>query len=291
MGALELELERESDGEYSAGTIGNCFGEIIRASLHAWGRSCAMLDHIVERSLQLARRLPSAIRRVIPSSCALCGVSGDDALCSNCNARFFGKRPHRCTQCALPMPDSAATTSQQCGECLQQARAFDATIVASDYAAPVDHLVLALKFGNRLALAPLFARLMHEALPKDSSMPELLAVVPLGDTRLAERGFNQALEIARPLAQALFVPLAPRLLARTRDTLMQAQLHPDERHLNVRRAFALNTDMAGQIQGKHVGVVDDVMTTGETLNEIATVLKRHGAIRVTNLVFARTPPK
>jgi ComF family protein len=191
------------------------------------------------------------------------------------------------------MPDDTTAAPQQCGECLQQVRAFDATVVASDYAAPVDHLVLALKFGNRLALAPLFARLMHEALQRETttSVPDLLTVVPLGDMRLAERGFNQALEIGRPLAQALAVPLAPRLLARTRDTLMQAQLHPAERHRNVRHAFALQQDMVGQVRGKHVGVIDDVMTTGETLNEIAATLKRHGAVRVTNLVFARTPPK
>ncbi len=246
-----------------------------------------MLDRLADWSLQLARRLPSAI----PSSCALCGISGDDALCKDCNSRFLGQHGHRCMQCALPMPEDTTAAPRQCGECLQQARSFDATIVASDYAAPLDHLVLALKFGNRLALAPLFARLMREALQREqiASMPDLLTVVPLGETRLAERGFNQALEIARPLAKMLAVPLAPRLMARTRDTLMQAQLHPDERHRNVRHAFALQPEMVGQIQGKHVGVVDDVLTTGETLNEVATVLKRHGAIRVTNLVFARTP--
>lgn len=246
-----------------------------------------MLDRFADWSLQLARRLPSAI----PSSCALCGISGNDALCKDCNSRFLGQHAHRCMQCALPMPVDTPAAPRQCGECLQQARAFDATIVASDYAAPLDHLVLALKFGNRLALAPLFARLMREALQREqiASMPDLLTVVPLGETRLAERGFNQALEIARPLAKMLAVPLAPRLMARTRDTLMQAQLHPDERHRNVRHAFVLQPEMVGQIQGKHVGVVDDVLTTGETLNEVATVLKRHGAIRVTNLVFARTP--
>lgn len=252
-----------------------------------------MLDRFVDWSLQLARRLPSAIPLAIPSSCALCGISGDDALCNDCNTRFFSRHACRCQQCALPMPDDTYDATPQCGKCLQQARAFDATIVASDYAAPTDHLVLALKFGNRLALAPLFARLMQEALQREppESLPDVLTVVPLGDTRLAERGFNQALEIARPLAQSLAIPLAPRLLARTRDTLMQAQLHPDERHRNVRHAFALQADMVGQLQGRHVGVIDDVMTTGETLNEIATVLKHHGAVRVTNLVFARTPQK
>lgn len=246
-----------------------------------------MLDRFVDWSLQLARRLPATI----PSSCALCGISGDDALCHDCKTRFFSRHACRCQQCALPMPDNTNDVPQRCGECLQQARAFDATIVASDYTAPTDHLILALKFGNRLALAPLFARLMQEAMQREQPtlLPDLLTVVPLGDMRLAERGFNQALEIARPLAQSLAIPLAPRLLVRTRDTSMQAQLHPDERHRNVRHAFALQPDMVGKMHGKHVGVIDDVLTTGETLNEIASVLKRHGAARVTNLVFARTP--
>ncbi|MFC7298560.1 ComF family protein [Herminiimonas aquatilis] len=171
--------------------------------------------------------------------------------------------------------------------------AFDATIVASDYTAPVDQLVLALKFGNRLALAPLFARKLRDAILREPAfaMPALLAAVPLSEKRLAERGFNQALEIAKPLARAIAIPLAPQLIERTRDTLMQAMLPTAERHRNIRHAFALPANAIKFVRGQHIGLVDDVLTTGETLNEIAATLKRHGAVRITNLVFARTPYK
>lgn len=248
-----------------------------------------MLDRFVARSRHLAHRLSW----VIPSSCALCGASGNEALCNDCRKRFFGGKLQRCPQCGLPMSGHAAPTPQPCGACLTAPPAFDATIVVADYAAPVDHLVLALKFGNRLPLAALFAQLMQEALlqAQIAPQPDVLAAIPLSEKRLAERGFNQALEIAKPLAHATGIPLMPTLLDRTRDTLMQARLHPDQRRQNIHRAFSISLSASNQLKGKHVAVVDDVMTTGETLNEIAVTLKRHGAVRITNLVFARTPPK
>lgn len=153
------------------------------------------------------------------------------------------------------------SVQRQCGECLRDPRAFDATIVAADYAAPVDHLVLALKFGNRLALAPLFAGLLQQAMQRaqPTSMPDLLTVVPLGEQRLIERGFNQALEIARPLSRAINIPLAPQLLVRTRNTLMQARLQPAERHRNIHRAFVLSPGAIDRIKGLHIAVTDDVI--------------------------------
>ncbi|MES2024587.1 MAG: ComF family protein [Pseudomonadota bacterium] len=247
-----------------------------------------MLYRFLDWSRHIIRRLPAAI----PSSCALCGITDETALCQDCATQFFSRHPSRCRLCASPLAHTT-TAPQQCGECLRNPRAFDATIVASDYTAPIDHLVLALKFGNRLALAPLFARLMLDAILRERAfaMPTLLTAVPLGEKRLAERGFNQALEIAKPLSHAIAIPLAPQLLERTRDTAMQALLPPAERHQNIRHAFILSPQAAALVRGQHIGIVDDVLTTGETLNEIAATLKRYGASRVTNFVFARTPPK
>ncbi len=178
-----------------------------------------------------------------------------------------------------------------CGTCLNDPPAFDATIAATHYTAPIDQLVLALKFGGHLALAPLFARLLHDALKRTplDAQPTLLTIVPLGSQRLIERGFNQAQEIARPLAKLLAIPLHPQLALRQRDTLAQSSLPPDERRKNMRRAFAVNTKHLAQIKDQHIGIVDDVMTTGETLNELAATLKRAGATRITNFVFARAP--
>lgn len=178
---------------------------------------------------------------------------------------------------------------------MTQPPAFDATIVATDYSPPVDQLVLALKFGNRLALAPLLSSLLRDALLQyrldNDSLPALLMAVPLGARRLTERGFNQALEIAKPLARSLGVPLYPTLAARVRDTLAQAQLRHAERHANLRDAFIVTPQSIALIRNQHIGIVDDVITTGETLNELAATLKRFGASRVTNFVFARTLSK
>lgn len=241
------------------------------------------------------RHLPRHCRNIaaaiLPSACALCGTSTDDAICLNCRDHFFTEHATRCTQCAHTIPHSAADHPMLCGSCLSDPPAFDATIAATHYLAPVDHLVLALKFGGHLALAPLFANLLRDALkrtPMDAP-PTLLTIVPLGSQRLIERGFNQAQEIARPLAKRLGIPLHPQLAQRQRDTLAQSSLPPDERRKNVRRAFAVNAKHVPLIKNRHIGIVDDVMTTGETLNELAATFKRAGATHVTNFVFARAP--
>jgi ComF family protein len=195
----------------------------------------------------------------------------------------------------MPLPEielATTATTSLCGACLDQPPAFDATFAAVDYGAPVDQLVISLKFGSRLALAPLFARSMRDGMllsaPPPAGLPGMLLPVPLGAARLSQRGFNQALEIARPLSRTLGIKLEPRLVMRLRDTSAQSSLHPEQRRKNVRNAFTIAPQFVDRLHGQHVGVVDDVMTTGETLNELAATLKRFGAARVTNFVFART---
>ena len=244
--------------------------------------------------------LHTGLRLLAPSACALCGQSAgkQDALCEACRRQFFAIATGRCDICAMPLP--AAEHARQCGECLHQKPAFDATLVATDYVAPLDQLVLALKFNEKLILAPLFARLLADALlhlyrdgdsrtrPRLATLPALLAAVPLSSARLRLRGFNQSLEIARPLARLSGIPLVSQLMRRTRDTLPQSLLVPQQRRSNIADAFSVSPSYAAHIAGLHIGVVDDVITTGHTLNEIALTLKRAGASRVTNLVFART---
>ncbi|NUT63213.1 ComF family protein [Herbaspirillum sp. C9C3] len=242
------------------------------------------------------QRLLAQVPQLLPSSCALCGAAGRETLCAPCHKRFYTRQHRRCIQCALPMPVTGKEL--RCGACLKDRPAFDATIVATDYFAPSDQLALALKFGGDLRLAPLLARLIFDATRRNPvpgsdvqlPMPTLLAPVPLGLARLQERGFNQALEIARPLGKLMDIPVHPRLLERKKETEAQSALPVGARVRNVRSAFALPFAAMDQVRGLHVGIVDDVMTTGATLNEVAIVLKRHGARRVTNLVFARTLP-
>jgi len=242
------------------------------------------------------------LRHLLPNSCALCGGASDDALCPGCEAQFFGPAAAiaRCRRCANPLPPVQnpgsgpsflhGLDSQLCGKCLADPPAFDRTLVAADYALPVDELVLQLKFGHRLALAPLCARLLRDAVLShpDYALPALLCPVPLGPRRLAERGYNQALEIARPLARSMGVALHAQLVARVHETAAQSSVTPERRRQNIAGAFVVPD--AALVAGRHIGVVDDVMTSGQTLNELAATLKRHGAACVSNLVFARTPP-
>lgn len=261
----------------------------------------------------LANRWGRALlNRLLPNACALCGGDSDDALCAGCEEQFFGAAAviARCICCANPLigagvvgpgetagaiapvtvPDRAAAVGLLCGVCLRSSPAFDRTLVAADYVLPIDQLVLQLKFGHRLALAPLCARLLRDAVLRqdDIALPALLCPVPLGPRRLAERGYNQALEIARPLARSMGVALEARLVHRVHETAAQSSVTPAERQANIAGAFAVPD--AALVAGRHIGVVDDVMTSGRTLNELAATLKRHGAARVSNFVFARTPP-
>ncbi|MGX9699761.1 phosphoribosyltransferase family protein [Janthinobacterium lividum] len=225
---------------------------------------------------------------LLPAQCALCGIGCPEVLCPPCRAQYLGLLRHRCHQCANPLDDVATL----CGRCLRQRPAYDATVTAFDYAAPVDQLLLQLKFGARLALAPLLAELLHVAIQQhpDWEAPQLLCPVPLGPARLAERGFNQALEIARPLARLLHVHLQPRLALRVRETRAQSGVAPQERQANLAHAFAIAPEHAPLLQGCHVGIVDDVMSSGHTVNALAAACKSEGAARVSILVVARTPP-
>ncbi|SNS19672.1 comF family protein [Noviherbaspirillum humi] len=249
------------------------------------------IDTTLSRRRLLPGLLSSCLDLLLPSSCALCGCRAPRSLCDGCRTQFFRPVAARCLQCALPLPGASQESAVRCGACLAQPPAFDHSVAAADYAIPLDQLVLQLKFGNRLALAPLMGAMLREAADA-AALPApmtLMTAVPLGPQRLAERGFNQALEIARPLARSLGVPLLPRLIERSRDTRPQSLLAPEARRGNVRQAFLISPAHADAVRGQHVGVVDDVMTTGDTLNEIALLLKRYGAARVTCLVFARTP--
>jgi ComF family protein len=243
-----------------------------------------MLQRLLNRSLTL----------LLPSHCALCGMECEGVVCLPCRAQYAARRTCCCARCANPLPEASAD-SPVCGACQSYPPEFDATVAAVDYAAPLDQLVLQLKFGARLALAPWFAQNIVDAVltrpgreTNGLPLPDLLCPVPLGPGRLVERGFNQALEIARPLSKALGVELHPTLAARTTETQAQSGVSPSQRAENIRGAFAVTDPDA--VAGRHIGLVDDVMTSGHTLRELAATFKRFGAARVTNLVFARTPP-
>lgn len=218
----------------------------------------------------------------LPSHCILC-LGADPtglSLCSDCRSDlpWLGCA---CPGCALPVPK----TGQVCGACQQRPRAFDRCTALFGYTAPVDRLVQQLKFGANLHIARLFATLMTERLSM-TTMPEYIIPVPLHRTRQRDRGFNQAVEIARPLARQLGRRLDIGTCVRIRPTPPQSQLNARQRRRNLRGAFALQQPL----QGKHVALVDDVMTTGSTLNAVAELLRRAGAERIDVWLCARTLP-
>ena len=223
------------------------------------------------------RNMLSALARFAPEQrCLLCDASSGDApVCPQC-VQTLPRLALHCPRCALPSPGG-----QLCGACLAVPPAFDATLAAWTYSFPVDRLVIAFKFHARLQLAPWFAAALAPLVPRNV---DRLVALPLHRQRLAERGFNQAHEIARHLQRLCGTPLLGRGLRRKRATGEQARLPHDSRSRNVRGAFECAVDL----EGCAVAVIDDVMTTGATLQEFAKTLKRAGADRVVNCVLART---
>ena len=207
-------------------------------------------------------------------SCYLCRGAASGVLCRACESDLPHLAPPRCPRCALASP-----RGEVCGRCLSEAPHYDATHAALAYEFPADTLVHSLKFRGELALAGFLGDLLARQIALDEI--DVVTPVPLSTARLRERGYNHAAEIARHLARGKVDVL---LCERSRDTRPQMALPFDERRRNVRGAFRCRR----ALRGETVAVVDDVMTTGATLDELAAVLKAAGARRVVNWVVART---
>jgi ComF family protein len=226
------------------------------------------------------------LRRILAPRCVLCGLGEADPVCAACRDDFLPADVHRCRLCAQRL---GPAPGDLCGRCLRDPPAFDATLTLADYAPPVDGLVIALKFGHRLDVARALGLMLARRIDELVSPEALLTVVPLAFERQRERGFNQALEIARVAAAQSARPLLPHALLRTRHRPAQEGLSLDARRRNVRGAFAVERAAQAQLAGRTLVVIDDVMTSGSTLDEVARVLRRAGAERVINAVVARTP--
>jgi ComF family protein len=219
------------------------------------------------------------LKNLFADACFLCRGAAGGLLCRACEADLPALPAPHCPRCALP-----SARGEACGRCLARPPAFDATVAALSYAFPADALVHALKFRGELALAPLLGGFLERALAAATpAVVTCIAPVPLSARRLRERGFNQALEIARSLSR--HARIEPALVERARDTPAQFDLPWGERQRNVRGAF----HVPRIVEGMSIAVVDDVMTTGATLDEVARALKAAGAARVVNWVVARTP--
>jgi ComF family protein len=226
----------------------------------------------------------AALRLKLPSQCEVCRAWGAAALCHDCVTRFAAPAP-RCPRCGLRLGAPAAA----CGECLREPPPFERTVCAADYAFPWDRLVAAFKFEGRPELAAVLASRMAAAVRAAAApRPDLVIPVPLAPARLADRGYNQAWELARRIARTLDLPSEPHCLQRPLDTAHQADLSRAERLQNLRAAFMVEPRHRGALAGRRIALVDDVMTTGATATEAARALLRAGAAAVELWVLART---
>ncbi|MFO7593483.1 MAG: ComF family protein [Pseudomonadota bacterium] len=225
--------------------------------------------------------LKTAQHYLYPPLCTLCGRPGCRPydLCSGC----LGDLPRNdscCRCCGIPLEAEGLI----CGPCSRKPPPFERSIIPFRYAPPLDHLLQQLKFHRRLHLAPLLGELLAEAVQREGGeRPALLLPVPMSRSRIRERGYNQALELAGTLSRSLSIPLDWRQCQRVRNTPAQTSLTRSERRSNLRGAFAVK----GRLP-HHVAIVDDVVTTGTTVTEFARTLRRAGVGRVEVWACARS---
>lgn len=223
----------------------------------------------------------AALNFLLPQVCVVCKTKTLSNLCPKCRAKL-PRINHGCECCGREL----ALGGLICGACLNHPPPFTRTITPFFYAAPIDQLIIALKFHGRLLNAQVLGELLAEYLiayyrlhPK----PALIIPVPLYKTRLKERGYNQALEIVKPSAKKLALPIARYNCQRIKNTTMQTLLTADERRMNVKKAFIVTQPLPA-----HIAVIDDVITTGSTITEFCKVLRKSGAATIDVWCCARS---
>ena len=221
---------------------------------------------------------------VYPPRCVLCGSAGinDRDVCASCyrGLPWIGKA---CEQCAIPLPDHR-DGPVKCGRCLRSPPAFDSSLSLFSYRDDAVRLVHQLKFNQKLAYSRLLGGLLVDAIRSEGTpLPDCILPVPLHPRRLRQRGFNQSIEIARPVASAFNLRLDSGSIARARNTPTQTGLDRNQRGKNMRGAF----EVAHPPGARHITVIDDVVTTASTVNELARLLKKAGVERVDVWSIAR----
>jgi ComF family protein len=239
-----------------------------------------MSSFSTQATLQMPHFSSSARPRLWTHDCTLClAPAGGELLCEACRVDV-DPVGESCERCALRLDAPFV----DCPACRHADFAFDRAVARFDYRFPLDRLVQRFKYGADLALGSSLARALADRLEREPRV-DLLVVPPLSAARLRERGFNQALEIARVVGRRLGVPVAREAIVRTRETRAQAALGREARRANVRDAFACGA----ALEGLRVAIVDDVLTTGATMDAIAKVLKSAGAMHVAAWTLARAP--
>lgn len=223
----------------------------------------------------------------LPKQCIFCGISlqQDLAICVPC-FKDLPILPHHCQVCARFMP-TAIQIDSPCGACIRRKPIYQKIYALFPYEPPVIHLIIKLKFSQKLSYAQTFGELLAERVLKDwyanSPLPDLILPMPLHANRLRERGFNQAVEIAKPVAKYLNIPLDLTGILRIKATIAQTGLKAKERKSNLHQAFIANRDY----HGLKIAVIDDVVTTGSTIESMCKTLKQNGAETIDIWTIAR----
>lgn len=228
-------------------------------------------------SQYLSKLFHQAYQWFLPTTCILCSFKtlGAYNICYTCQ-QDLPILPQYCTRCANFLRGNQLTDSLICGSCLHTSPPFDLTYALFPYQSPIIQLIIQLKFHSNLSIAQAFGELFIQKIAgiwyKNKAFPDVIIPIPLHPRRLRERGFNQVLEIAKPIAKSLRIPLDFAGTSRMKYTKAQSGLSKPEREKNMANAFMAKKSYSGLT----VAVIDDVITTGQTITEFCRLLKANG---------------
>ena len=241
-----------------------------------------------------------APRRLISTRCSLClgGQEADTLFCPACEKDLLIFADCQCYQCGVPLNyalDQAQDSMKPvyCGACLKSRPAYDQSCCPLIYQPPLDCLMWQFKFCHRFDIGDWFAQVLLARLQRQYSdenrLPDLIVPVPMTPVQLRQRGFNQSALLAQTIATRMALPIGFDLIARRGPHKKQHLLDYKARLTNLRKCFFVAEDTRAQIQGRHIAVVDDVITSGATAEVMARTLKAAGAERISIWAVARTP--
>ena len=236
--------------------------------------------------MQQSKRL---IELLLPAQCLICNLpSNNKLICEYCEKNILADRSY-CLHCALPLNKD----TDYCGDCLTKEYLFDQIHALGDYSKPLSTLIKQLKYQQQLVAGELLAQLLLKSIQlrytqKELSQFDFLLAVPLHPKKLQQRGFNQAQIICDSLHQQLQIPILTNQVLRNKQTTAQEGLSISKRKANLRDAFIYNEHSPESLTGKNVVIVDDVVTTGATINSLCRVLQKTGVNSVTVFCICRT---
>ena len=243
-----------------------------------------------ETSIPLLRTLSRRFLDILlPARCIGCGIPTEQpgTLCGSCwSSICFITKPY-CHGCGIPF-DFATSDEALCGQCLQQLPAYDHARAVFVYDDDSRHFITRFKYGDQIHTAPLYGNWLSQIIQPWREQIDVVLPVPLHRLRLLKRRYNQAALLAQHVARQNGLPYHPHALQRVKHIPPQASLTYKQRQSNVKGAFTVPDKYAPLIQGKSLLLIDDVMTTGATIQECAKVLKRHGAAHVYVAILGRT---